>query len=166
MAYTDVDRGAIGAKRSSYQKRNFRDLALKLLVDNPENDVESLASEFMEMLLKDREAFRSLSVYGLQNVKHSLHPLRTPFRESDLHTTPAALEKQILEQQASEITKKITDNLMQFVMPTGKTLGESTGTECNQVGGWFKKIGAKVGPRGIVSKKLTEADLQKMFKGR
>jgi hypothetical protein len=160
MTHTDVDLGIRGAKRASYQKRNFRDLALKVLIDNPDEEVENLVDDFIEMLHKDADSFRSLAIYGLQNVKTSLHPIRG----RPLYSPPKNLEKQIIEEQAATITKKITDNLMQFMMPTGKTLEQSTGAECNQVGGWFKVIGKKIGIRGIVGQKLTEGDLQKLFK--
>jgi hypothetical protein len=161
MTYTEsVDLGVRGSKRASFQKRNYRDLALKILVANPDEDVENLVEEFMEMLIKDNDAFRSLAIYGLQNVKTALHPLRA----SSPRTSPQATEKQIIEGQAAEITKKITANLLQFMMPSGKTLAQSTGAECNKVGGWFKTIGQRVGRTGVVGDKLTENDLQKLFK--
>jgi hypothetical protein len=162
MTYTEsVDLGVRGSKRASFQKRNYRDLALKILIANPDEDVENLVEEFMEMLTKDTDAFRSLAIYGLQNVKTALHPVRAP----SPRTSPQATEKQIIEGQAAEITKKITDNLMQFMMPSGKTLADSTGAECDKVGGWFKVIGKKVGRQGVVGQKLSEEDLQKLFKG-
>jgi hypothetical protein len=112
------------------------------------------------MLMKDSDSLRSLAVYGLQNVKTSLHPIRG----RPGYSPSANLEKQIIENQATEITKKITSNLMKFMMPTGKMLEQSTGLECDQVGGWFKLVGKKVGRQGIVGQKLTENDLQKLFK--
>jgi hypothetical protein len=158
---SEINKGQKGAKRSSYQKRNFRELALKLLIDHTSEDVEDLVDEFVEMLLKDKEAFRSLAIYGLQNVKTSLHPLRGNIPR----IPPRVLAQEMVEQQATEITKKITNNLLQFIMPSGKTLAQSTGAECNKVGGWFKTIGQRIGRTGIVGDKLTENDLQKMFKG-
>src|SRR6516165_1459642 len=106
MVYADVDRGKVGAKRASYQKRNFRDIALKLLIDNPDLDVESLANEFTELLTKDQDAFRSLAIYGLQNVKHSL----TPIRGGLPRTSAIVTENEIIHQAATTITKKVTDN--------------------------------------------------------
>jgi hypothetical protein len=163
MTYTDsaISKGEKGAKRTSFQPRNYRDLALRILTANPDAEVEDIVDEFVERLLQDKDSLRSLAVYGLQNVKTALHPVRVVRSELPSQLT---IEKQILEQQATEITKKITSNLLQFIMPSGKTLAQSTGAECNKIGGWFKTIGRKVGHQGIVGQKLTEGDLQKLFK--
>jgi hypothetical protein len=160
MTHVDVDRGHVGAKRVSYQKRTFRDIALKILVDNPDEPVENLAEDFIQLLIKDHDALRSLAIYGLTNVRLSLTPIR-----GGLPRTPAVVtEKEVIDKAATEITNKITANLMQFVMPSGKTLAQSTGAECDKVGGWFKIVAKRVGPQGIVGKKLNELELQKLLK--
>lgn len=156
MTHTDTDKGEYGAKRASYEKRNFRFYAYRLLVRHPDVPIEELDEKFMKALLRDKDAFRSLRIYGLQQVKRSL---RTPPKGSD--RSPKEIEKEILKEQASEIVQII---LMTLPMPSGKTLGDSTGKECAQVGGWLKNVAKVTGPDGIVNERLTETDLQELFK--
>lgn len=160
MPELEINRGTHGAKRASFQKTSYRDIALKLLLANPDEEVEDIAEEFVVALLADRDALTSLAIYGLANVKASIvRPVAPVTRRS-----VAPTRERVIEREATKITKRIVENLLDFPMPGGKTLAQSTGAECTKAGGWLVKVGKRVGPRGIVGDMLSNAELKKLLK--
>ena len=149
-----IDRGHIGSKRSSWAKLHYRDLALKVCQEHSESSVEDLAQFFLDELRNHPEFLDSIAIYVMANVKASLTPPRSKPR-SDL-----SLEQEVIKSVAQKAKEMI---LMELQMPSGKTLGESTGAECLKTGGWLNAVGKKVGKTGIVGKKLKEAELKKIF---
>jgi len=57
---------------------------------------------------------------------------------------------------------KITRRALSLVMPNNKTLANCTGAECMQFGGWFSKVGERVGAKRLVGDVLTNKDLLKI----
>lgn len=148
MQEQPMDKGHQGAKRSSWSKLHFRDLALKVCQENPDLSVEDLALVFIEELGKFPGYMESIAVYIIANVKASLTPPRA--------APSTSMMTRVVKQAAGLV-------LMQLQMPSGKTLEKSSGAECIKAGGWFVKVGMKVGPRGIVGMKLGEKDLRAML---
>jgi hypothetical protein len=148
MTFVELDKGLKGSKRASWSKANYRDLALRVCEVHPDLEVEELAREFLKELEQFPEYMSSIAIYIMANVKASLDqkPRARP-------TTPTATVERI----AARV-------LMRLQMPSGKLLGESTGAECVKTGGWLREVGKAVGPRGIVSEKLTEDDLARMLR--
>ncbi len=64
-----------------------------------------------------------------------------------------------LAEKKQELATRLTGKLMDLVLSTGKTLRDSTGAECEAEGGFLARVGKAVGPKGIVGKKMNEADL-------
>lgn len=164
----EINKGTQGAKRASFQKTSYRDVALKILIDNPEAEVEDVVEEFVTALLANREALTSLAIYGLANVKASIV---RPVREYGSKKPTPTIRERVIEREAKRITKRIVENLLDFEMPNGKTLGQSSGAECEkaatyhgQRNKWLLAIAKKVGKRGIVGEVLSNADLKKMLK--
>ena len=115
-----------------------------------------MAEIFLEQLKKYPDYMQSIAIYVMANTRASLTPKRgNPSGEF-------GYEARVVQQVAA----KVATALMGLQMPNGKPLSECTGTECISAGGWFEKIGKRVGARGIVGEKLTEDDLQKMWKGK
>lgn len=150
----NFDKGQQGAKRSSWSRVHYRDLAYKICREHPDAKVEDLAEWFLEEVEKHPEYLESIAVYIMANAKTALTP-RTYHRETT--TKQHRLIKDIAKKAAGHV-------LMHLQMPNGKTLDQSTGAECKQAGGWFIRVGEKVGDKGIVSQKLTEAELRKLLK--
>lgn len=150
----DVDKGQSGAKRSSWKKVHFRDLALKVCEDNPDSSIEELAEEFMDELKRYPDYMDSICVYIMANIKASLDPGRS-------HRPRGDITKTVLNNVAAKVTAQV---LMQLPMPSGKTLEKSTGEECVRAGGWLVTVGKHVGPVGIVGERVSEKQLIKMFR--
>lgn len=150
-----MDKGLHGAKRSSWKRAHFRDLALKVCEDNPDASIEELAVKFMAELERYPDYMESIAIYIMANIKASLSPGRSR------RPRAADMDHSVLKGIARKLTARV---LMKLAMPNGKTLGESTGAECTQAGGWFREVGRKVGPTGIVSQKMTEQQLKALLK--
>lgn len=150
---TQLDRGTQGAKRASWTRVHYRDLALKVVEEHPDLSVEELAELFLDELKKYPDYMHSIAIYVMANIRASLSPRAGGQQGSNL-------EAKVVKAVAA----KAMTALMSMMMPSGKTLGESTGAECIKAGGWLAKVGSKVGPKGIVGEKLDEEGLQKLFK--
>ena len=145
--------GRLGSKRSSWSRVHYRDLALKICQDHPEFSVEALAQVFSDAVIKHPEFMESISIYIMANIRAALTPRNGQARGGNI-------EDRVVKQVAA----KAMTALMILPMPSGKTLGQSTGEECIKVGGWLERVGKRVGPRGIVGRMLSEKDLQAMWK--
>lgn len=152
MLEMQVEKGSTGAKRSSWAKVHYRDLALSICESNKDMSVEELAELFLDALQKHPEYMNSIALYVMANTRASLQP-RTGAKGFAQH------EAKMIE----KIAAKTLVRLMELTMPSGRTLGESTGSECSKAGGWLAKVGKAVGPTGIVGEKLTEEQLRKML---
>lgn len=155
MEVETVNKGKQGNKRASWIKVHYRDLALKICEENPSGSLDELAELFLEQLKKYPAYMQSIAIYVMANTRASLTPKRG---DSGMFN----YESRVVQQVAA----KVVTALMGLQMPNGKPLSECTGAECISAGGWFEKIGKRVGSRGIVGEKLTEDDLQKMWKGK
>lgn len=56
--------------------------------------------------------------------------------------------------------------LLDLIMPNGKQLRECTGAQCSKFGGFYARIGEKVGPNRIVGKVLSADDVADFFKAK
>ena len=150
----EIDRGNQGAKRASWMKVHYRDLALKLCEENPGMTVEELAELFLEQLNKHPAYMRSIAIYVMANTRAALVPKTKGGGRGNNN-----LEANVVKRVAA----KAMTALMDTIMPTGKTLAESTGAECTRAGGWLADVGKVVGPKGIVGRKLTEKELRELW---
>lgn len=155
---TNLNKGVSGVKRSSWKRIHFRDLALKVCEEHPDSNVEELAESFLSELERFPDYMESIAVYIMANVRASLNIRRSEGSRQDPRTAAAAAA-------VGNLTKKIVARvLLDFQMPSGKTLRESTGGDCMKAGGWLKAVGLAAGKSAIVGDKLTEDQLQKLFK--
>lgn len=158
----ELHKGRKGAKRSSWAKLHFRDLALQVCKDNPqlveEDNIEALAALFLGEVRKNPGYLESISIYIMANVKASLearpYTPRTPAQR-------ASMEKAVENSVINKVTARV---LMKFRMPNGKTLEQSTFAECATAGGWLTKVSEFGEPAEIVGQKLSEAQLRRLLK--
>jgi hypothetical protein len=155
----NLEKGQQGAKRSSWKKLHFRDLALKVCEQHRDADVEQLATLFLNELEQYPGYMESIAVYIMANVRSSLAPRSGRSGRSGrvIPSSLAGIEQRVVAKTAARV-------LMKLIMPNGKTLAQSTGAECKRAGGWLVAVGEKIGDRGVVGKKLKEQDLLKLFK--
>lgn len=153
----NLNKGHQGAKRSSWTRLHYRDLALKICEKHPDADVEKLAKLFLNELTRHPGYMDSIAIYIMANIKAALNPSRFVRGK-----TKAPMEQALVQRVVNRTAARVL--LMTMQMPGGKTLAQSTGAECKKAGGWLTEVGKRVGDKGIVGEKLTEADLLKLFR--
>jgi len=72
------------------------------------------------------------------------------------HTAPRLPSREMIDSIKAQIC------LLDFMLPTGKTLGQSTGTECVKLGGWLTEIGERAGKQ-IVASVFSEQQLRDLL---
>jgi hypothetical protein len=114
--------------------------ALKRLIlqDGYDDFLEALIEEWLS--IKYSTALRAAAPPSVNEIKHRAVKRRE--------------ERQKLSAATESAKALIGARLLELIMPNGKPLSECTGAECVKFGGWYTKIGERVGPRRVVGKVL------------
>lgn len=156
-----LETGVTGAKKTSWEHNNPRDLLLSLTRKHPKADEESLARYMRDELLdKAEECLLPVIRYFVCNNLRSL-------KSREYKARPPAEARQEVEQAKKQIEAVIDacveQRLLDLILPTGKSLAESTGADCRHAGGWFAAIADKVAPHEKVGDVLDEKGLRDLF---
>ena len=145
--------GVRGQTRSTWRDENtLRGLLLKLIRQHPDADRDELA-ELYVIEAQPREALVG-------------EALRYKFDNdfNDIHRPARAQRRRAPTSDVSSLVNSIRATvLLDFRMPNGKLLRDSSGAECEQAGGWLVQVRARIGSDGIVGEHLGEAELAAMF---
>jgi hypothetical protein len=118
---------------------------------------------FRELLFEpEYEDFLKAVVEEWISIKYSTaRDAAKPVTAEDIRTQHQAKKNAAadLQDKVNKASQQIKGRALQLVMPNGKRLSECTGAECCKFGGWFTKIGEKIGKRAIVGEALTEKEL-------
>jgi uncharacterized protein YfaP (DUF2135 family) len=166
-----LNTGILGAKVQSWKSANPRDILKRLMEENPRMEKPALLAALRhELLSEDRiEYLDAVIEYWFSNNYHSLvAPRVSATRPSPAVAKAAKQEKIAAIRQKVErhIEEKVEARLLDFIMPSGKTLRDSTGADCAKAGGWLTKIAGKVNARQRVGNVLSEEQVRKLFKAR
>jgi hypothetical protein len=156
-----LETGHLGAKIQSWKKANPRDLLREVMENNVGLNKDTTLSRFKDALDVATNSSDLISViveYWFSNNYNSLldnrqKPKTTP---SDAKNRVAAI-KEVIKAKATEMV------LLDFVMPGGAMLRDSTGADCARAGGWLANIAKVVKKDQIVGKVLSEAQVKKFF---
>lgn len=171
-----LNTGINGAKVQSWKSANPRDILKRLMEENPQMEKPALLAALRhELLAEDRiEYLDAVIEYWFSNNYQSLVAPRTSApRVSAPRPSPAvakaARQKEVVTLKKNlerHIEEKVEERLLDFIMPSGKTLRDSTGADCAKAGGWFTKIAGAVGARQRVGNVLSEEQVRKLSRGR
>lgn len=143
-----------GATRRSWQTSNIR-AAIKEIVDSmPGASEEVLKEAFFRCLDNDRELALAVYDYAWAN---GLWALVRPPR------VPKGRLQNSLRDTRQMVRGAIQLKCLDFILPTGKSLRDSTGSECRKAGGWLSKIAEKVGARQKVGDALSETQVRRLL---
>ena len=183
---TEINMGVTGAKRQSWSRANPRDTLLRLIRENEGDSEDDIRVICWERLKQDVSARcggvdASIIEAALDNSQ-----LRTTFEywfannyRSLIHEEPQAREQRMRQRQvvAEEINKEaaqlasrietvIKKRLLGMIMPTGKTLRDSTREELLAMSDWTAAVATKLQPGQTVGEAgLTEDQLHELYPG-
>lgn len=138
-------------ERIGLSERDHR-AAFRRLILSPgyEDFIDAVVEEWMS--IKYSTALRAAQPLSIQEVRANVSR-RLQQREEKAAQVVAAKEIMGLR-------------LLDLVMPNGKALRDCTGGDCIRFGGFYTRIGKKVGKARVVGKVLTAADLIGLLKNR
>jgi hypothetical protein len=144
--------GTLGQTRSTWRDDNhLRGLLLRLVIENPQANREEL-----EALYLDKAESNSTLVE---------EALRRSFDNDYWQLQrPAKRRRPLIEAEVTAVTEQLrVVVLLDLVLPNGKKLRECSGQECRQAGGWLTAVADRIGNRGIVGEKLSEAEVAALY---
>ncbi len=166
-----INPGVTGAKRQSFTHVNPRDLLLQTMGENPKAGEKVIARKTFAAMMEsvDREEYvEALFEYWFSNNHRSAvqaADVDTPKHKEA--TAKARTEAKEKKETLVRIGKRFLMDkviLLDYLMPNGKRLRNSTFLECLVAGGWLSTIGAKGELTAIVGKVLDEAAVHAIWK--
>lgn len=162
---THIDPGTLGAKRMSW-RHGPRELLKHIIDDLGTADRERLLAAFTEQMFLpgNRPALESAIEYFFTN---NLNSLLEHSGLASSRTLARARTRERTEQVSKDIVRQLTavagHMLLDLVLPHGKPLKETTGSECLAIGGWLSHIGAKMKSDDLVGAVFSEEQLRNIF---
>lgn len=163
---THIDPGTLGAKRQSWRHGNPRELLKRIIDELATTDRDRLFAEFTDQVFLpgNRPVLESVVEYWFTN---NLNSLLEKSNMGSTRTLARARSRERTEQVSKEIVHQLTavagQMLLDLVLPHGKTLRETTGSECLAIGGWLNQIGARMKSEDTVGAIFSEEQLRKIF---
>jgi len=163
---THIDQGTLGAKRQSWRQGNPRELLKRIIDELGTTDRDRLLGEFTEQALLpgNRPILETVLEYWFSNNLNSLMERSTL---ASSRTLARARTRERTEQVSKDIVRQLTvvagHMLLDLMLPHGKALKETTGSECLAIGGWLAHIGGKMKPDDLVGAVYSEEQLRKIF---
>jgi hypothetical protein len=161
---TTINPGVRGHTRSTWRdESHLRGLLLNLLRNHPEEERSELEKLYLAKAkggnFRARPANEALIDEALLRVfDNDFGRLQTPARPQRRKAVPLSDEDiAAAEQRFAKII------LLDMVMPNGKKMRDCTGGEMTQFGGWYIKVGERVGIDGIVGNELNEKQVARIF---
>lgn len=160
-----IDVGTYGAKRQSMKRGSPRDLLKRLIEENSGLGEPDILKLFRSEVLDNPDMVDAIVEYWYANNYRSLtiRPVASEVK------TKARVEAKVQTAKRVEVLTQVVKAraqrmvLLDWVMPSGKPLRDSTGKDCAKAGGWLAKIAAKIKPNEIVGKALSEAQVRKLL---
>jgi hypothetical protein len=159
--------GHTGAKRTSWEHYNPRDLVIRLVRDYPNADDRTLARHLHDRVLGDEQE------YLLPILLHFVRNTLSALERSEARKASEAREKQAAEERedVTRVKDRVTEHvrkeaekiLLDLEMPNGKLLRDCTGKDCTRFGGWYRRLAKSVGPRKLVGAMLSEEEVRKLY---
>ena len=170
--------GISGAKRSKWRTTNFWELYRRISNENPKADKSTVDELFWEEVEDDKNYQRAIVQYAADNAHRSLNDKREKQTRPVQSDEPATRKRKAVEKMAevATATSKIKDKLKQRVvdearilllkleMPNGKTLGQCTGPELSQIGGWCSGLAKLVPARKCLTDVASEDQVWAVWK--
>jgi hypothetical protein len=155
----------------SQPQANPVDLLKKVVEANPKADTDAIYEEFKEKLLQiDNDAYLDIVIMSWFGPAYSrlTAPEPDPKAQAEQRDRRKAEERALVEaKKAAGQARMAKIVLLDMVLPHGKSLKDSTGRECAQlgpqIGDWLNRVAGEVRPTQVVGKVLSEERLQELY---
>lgn len=147
----------------SSQRREMKILLSTVIKENP-NKNRTQQMEIYVQKAREYYEFVTEALYVQSSLDYTTCYNAIYASPSDIKEPKGAKkerENAIIEEYAIHLSTHLMDMILST---TGKRLKDSTGADCMKESGFIAKIGELVGENNIVGKKMTEADLQEIYK--
>lgn len=147
---------------------NPLDLLKKAVEANPNATTDSVYEAFKEDLLEIQNDAH-LDVVIMSWFGPAFAALTVPEKDVHVRAHERSKRREELEAEKEAVKAKILSKviLLDMVLPHGKTLRESTGCECAElgpkIGGWLSRIGSEVKLRQTVGAVLSEQRVRALY---
>jgi hypothetical protein len=144
--------GTLGQTRSTWRDDNhLRGLLLRLVIENPQANREELEALYLDKAESNSTLVKEALRRSFDNDYWQLQ-------------RPAKRRRPPTEAEITAVAEKLrVVVLLDLVLPNGKKLRECSGQECRQAGGWLTAVADRIGNRGIVGEKLSEAEVAALY---
>jgi len=154
--------GTLGQTRSTWRDDNhLRGLLLRLVIENPQANREELEALYLDKA----ESNSTLVEEALRrSFDNDYWQLQRPAKRRRQLQRPANRRRPPTEAEITAVAEQLrVVVLLDLVLPNGKKLRECSGQECRQAGGWLTAVADRIGNRGIVGEKLSEAEVAALY---
>lgn len=163
---SDTHLGASSAKRATWRDTDTRPLLRQIFDANPNASDHELFRLLWLEVRDDPDHLQSIVQYWFDLAMVAIR--RPPQRRATSPSIAPADYQQKIAEAKTGIRRRIVSEakiiLLELLMPNGKRLGNCTGHECKQFGGWFAAIAKKVPARKIVVDVLSQQELFEIWK--
>lgn len=157
------------ARRTAREPQaNPLDLLKKAVEANPNAGTDTVYEAFKEELLEIQNDAH-LDLVLMSWFGPAFAALTAPVKDVHVRAHERARRREELEAEKEVAKAKILSKviLLDMVLPHGKTLRESTGRECAElgpkIGGWLSRIGSEVKPKQTVGAVLSEQRVRALY---
>jgi hypothetical protein len=166
---THIDTGTQGAKRQSWH-HGPRELLLQIIDEMGVDDHGALLEEFYARTEATTPIQKALADYFFSNHLHYLLRQRSGGPSAGGMRVVRAKARARAEQVSKIIVKRVKlaadQMLLDWVLPSGKPLRDSTGGECLAFGGWLSTVGSRMKPDQTVGEVFKEKQLRDIWRAR
>jgi hypothetical protein len=161
MLNSQVNMAMTGAtQRRSRRPATPREALAAIVLRSPGKDGGELLQEFQELARSNESYLSSIIEEWFRNAYRSLTRPSRSVGASELRQKEFSRVKETVR---ANIKFKANVVLMDIVLPTGKKLRDSTGSDCRYAGGWLTQIAKVVGPTQLVGRVMSESDLRQFL---
>ena len=164
--------GISGAKRTSYNEYNLRDLLLKVRADNPKcDDIDQLRDLLLVEVKKvGNEGYREICLeYACARTVFNTFTLREK-KVEEIVAAKVAQEK-IHQEKTDQVQLKLKARikaeaiiLLDLRMPNGKLLGDCSKADLKKFSGWESQLADKLTGRQKVEEVFSERQIRDIYK--
>jgi hypothetical protein len=152
---TEIEKGLTGAKVQSWEKHNARELLARIVADHPGADDEAL---FHAFTAESGPYFMEIQRYWFANNLRALKTRPTPIARS---VDRVAAQEHFVAKARDRAVEMV---LLDYMLPNGNMLRDSTFGECAEVGGWLSRLARKGQPGEKVGAVLSEDEVRAVWK--